>query len=360
MFGNLRKLAKRSVHTPGVLSYVGDASQSEPARITVYEYGPDGASVREQVPVGELVKPVGARSGASAVTWIDVSGVADTDTVAKVGEIFGLHQLLVEDIVHTCQRPKVEDMDEYLFVVVKALAYDEKTSSVSDRQVSLVLGDGYVLMFRDNGGEEKLANLRDRIVAGKGKVRKMGADYLLYVILDGIVDNYFLVLERIGEDIEEMETRLLAKPSASELENIHVLKRETLMFRKYIFPLREVIARLQSGESRLIGDSLKFYLKDLYDHTIQAMDSLETLRDILSGMIDIYLSNISLRLNEIMKVLTIISTFFIPMSFVAGVYGMNFENMPELKWPYGYPMALGIMVLIAGGLLTYYKKKKWL
>jgi magnesium transporter len=293
------------------------------------------------------------------VTWINIDGIQRIDVIEKIGKHFNLHPLALEDIVNTGQRPKMEDFVDYIFVVLKMLYYDEKKREPNAEQLSLVLGPNWVISFQENEGDV-FDPIRERIRADKGRIRKMGADYLIYALIDAVVDNYFIILEKIGEKIEEIEDELVANPSPETLQAIHNLKRQMIFLRKSVWPLREVISRLERWESQLINKSTYIYLRDVYDHTIQVIDAIETFRDMLSGMLDIYLSSVSNRMNEVMKVLTIIATIFIPLTLVAGLYGMNFKYMPELEWPWGYPLVLFVMFTIGVLMLIYFRKKKWL
>lgn len=253
----------------------------------------------------------------------------------------------------------MEDFNDYLFVVLKMLQYDEEKNETKTEQLSIILGSNYVVSFQEEDGDV-FDPIRERIRADRGRTRKMGADYLAYSLIDSIVDNYFMVLEKIGEKIEDIEDELVKNATPEVLHTIHSLKRELIYLRKSVWPLREVISRLERWESPLIDKSIDIYLRDVYDHTIQVIDALETFRDMLSGMLDIYLSSVSNRMNEVMKVLTIIATIFIPLTLVAGIYGMNFKFMPELDWPWGYPMVYGVMIAISGVMLVYFRRKKWL
>lgn len=257
------------------------------------------------------------------------------------------------------QRPKLEDYGAYLFIVLKMLHLNDKTNMVQSEQVSLILGKNYVISLHEHD-EDVFDPVRSRLKVGKGRIRKAGADYLAYSLLDLIVDNYFLIMERQGDVIEELEAELIASPTPATLNHIHHLKRDTILLRRSVWPLREVISRLERSESSLVQATTGIYLKDVYDHVIQVIDNIETFRDILAGMLDIYLSSVSNRLNEIMKVLTIIATIFIPLTFLAGVYGMNFKYMPELEWRWGYFAVLGFMILVAGIMFNYFREKGWL
>ena len=293
------------------------------------------------------------------IIWINIDGIHEIETLEKLGDCFGLHPLTLEDILNTDQRPKIEDYGEYIFIVLKMLYPDDETGEILAEQVSLVLGKNFVISFQEREGDI-FNSVRERIRNGKGRIRKMGADYLVYSLLDSIVDNYFIILEKLGERIELLEEKLITKPVPETINLIHKLKREMIFLRRSVWPLREVIGSIERGESSLIKGSTNIYLRDVYDHTIQVIDTIETFRDILSGMLDIYLSSVSNRLNAVMKVLTIIATIFMPLTFIAGIYGMNFKYMPELDWRFGYPVILLAMVSIGVLMLVSFRKKKWL
>jgi magnesium transporter len=297
-------------------------------------------------------------------TWIRVHGLHDAEAVDSFCLSFGLHPLTIEDILHTGQRPKIDHYDDYLFLVINLINYDDARRGMRMEQISFVLGPNYLLTFHEKN-DDIFAEVLARLESNKGRSRKMGVDYLLYSLLDRVVDNFFSVLEKIGEEIEDLEEVLLAAPSPKTLQAIHFLKREMILLRKSVWPLREVINGLQRDETAFLGESIRVFLKDLYDHTVQVLDTVETFRDIITGMIDIYLSSVSNRMNEIMQVLTIFAVIFIPLTFITGLYGMNFNtarspfNMPELNWYFGYPFALLLMAGTAIGMLFYFKKKKW-
>jgi len=293
------------------------------------------------------------------VTWINIDGVHQVEIMEKIGAHFGIHPLILEDIMNTGQRPKMEDFEDYIFVVVKMIYYDEKDNEIKAEQVSLLIGLNFVISFQEKEGDV-FNPIRDRIRKAKGRIRKMGADYLAYALIDTIVDHYFIVLEKLGEKIEDMEEELVTNPTPETLQTIHNLKRELIVLRKSIWPLREVISVLERGESPLIHESTSIYLRDVYDHTIQVVDTIETFRDMVSGMLDVYLSSVSNRMNEVMKVLTIIATIFIPLTFIAGIYGMNFKYIPELEWHWGYFTVILGMVIIGFGMVLYFRNKKWL
>ncbi len=350
----IKKRSRKAGLPPGTLVHIGE-KKTEIPRITIIDYDETHFQEREAKSIEECFlfkeKPT--------VTWINVDGLHQVDVMEKLGECYGLHPLVMEDILNTDQRPKMEDYGEYIYIVLRALELGSKSNEVETEQISLVLGSNFVFSFQERKGDT-FDPVRDRIRNGKGRIRKMGADYLAYALLDSIVDNYFIILEKIGEKIEFLEEKLVSGPSPETLQAIQHLKREMIFLRKAIWPLREVISGLERGESSLIKESTRVYLRDVYDHAIQVMDTIETYRDMVSSMLDIYLSSVSNRLNSVMKVLTIIATIFMPLSFLAGVYGMNFKFMPELEWRWSYPLIWLIMVGIGVFMLTYFKKRRWL
>ncbi len=349
-----KKRSQKAGLPPGTLVHIGER-KVESARITLFDYDRDRfeerqiRSVREALPYRE----------APTVTWIHVDGLHEVEILRELGECFGIHPLVIEDILNTDNRPKTEEYGEYFFLILNELSLDPATQEIQKEQVSLVFGRTFVLSFQEREGAV-FDPIRDRIRANKGRVRKMGADYLAYVLIDAIVDNYFLVLESLGERIETLEDQLIDNPTRHASHEIHRLKRQMITLRKSIWPLREVISALQRSGSPLIQAETGLYLRDVYDHTIQVIDTIETFRDMLSGMLDIYLTSVSNRMNEVMKVLTIIATIFIPLTFLVGVYGMNFEFMPELKWRWGYPLVWAVMIFVAGWMLYLFRKKQWL
>jgi len=334
--------------------YIGK-TKTENVKITYIDYNADHFQEKQV----ETVDKVFHFNNTSTATWINFDGIHQLDTIEKIGKHFKIHPLVLEDIMNTGQRPKMEDFGDYLFIVLKMLHYDEKEDVTKTEQVSLVLSSKYVLSFQEDEGDV-FDSIRERIRTDRGSIRKRGVDYLAYSLIDAIVDNYFMVLEKIGEKIEDIEDELVKNPTPMVLQTIHRLKRELIFLRKSVWPLREVISRLERWESPLIHKSIDIYLRDVYDHTIQVIDSLETFRDTLSGMLDIYLSSVSNRMNEVMKVLTVISTIFIPLTLIASIYGMNFRYMPELEWSWGYPMVYMVMLAIGAVMLVYFRRKKWL
>lgn len=340
---------------PGSMIFIGE-QKMESARIDVIDFNETELNELHNVAIGRCVEM--ARTP-DTVTWINVTGLHDINLIKKLGEPLGLHPLTLEDIVNTAQRPKIEEFPGYVYMVLKMIHYDLATNQIEMEHVSLIIGESYVVSFQEKEGDV-FDPVRERIRASKGRIRSMKADYLAYALMDAVVDNYFLVVEHIGDQIEDLEDRVLADPNPTILQELHRLKRDLLTIRKAVWPLREEIGALIKSESALIRAETKVYLRDLYDHIIQIIDMVETFRDILGGIHDLYLSNISIRMNEIMKVLTIIATIFIPLTFIVGVYGMNFEYMPELNWRWGYFSVWGVMIVIAIGMVIYFRKKKWL
>jgi len=345
--------SKKAGHPPGTLMHTGE-KRSDITDITIFDYNEAGF---KELTYDSLHGVMPEKSEA-AVRWINVVGLHQIDILEKLGEHYGLHPLVMEDILNTAQRPKLEDYENYIYIVAKLLYIDDKTDEVVPEQLSIVLGRDFVISFGENPAEV-FEPVRERIKSGAGRIMKMGADYLAYSLIDSIVDSYFVVLERLGDEIEFAEDLLTTCSSAETLKDIHHLKKDMLYFHKSIWPFREVAGILEHGESPLIRETTRVYLHDVYDHIIQAMDTTETYRDMLSGMLDIYLSSISNRMNEVMKVLTIISTLFMPLTFIAGVYGMNFKFMPLLEWKWGYYGVLLAMALVVVFMILYFRKRKW-
>jgi magnesium transporter len=354
----MRKFIKRSTKkagaAPGTLVFVGER-KAEEVIFTIMDYDVDTLQETEVASLDECL----AYRDKKSVTWINISGLHDIEIIEKLGEKFNLHPLLMEDIVNTEQRPKLEDYDDYLFVIMKMLYAESENRAVQHEQVSLVLTPGVVISLQEKAGDV-FDPVRQRIRKGKGRIRKSGTDYLAYALIDTVVDHYFKVFEEIGEKIEALQEEVLENPSPQILQAIQNLKREMIFIRKSIWPLREIISGMLRSESPLIKEDILPYLRDVYDHTIQVIDTAETFRDMLSGMLDIYLSSVSNKMNEVMKVLTIMATIFIPLTFIAGIYGMNFEFMPELKWHWSYPVLWIILITIFVAMVFWFKRKKWL
>jgi magnesium transporter len=350
----IKKTSKTAGLPPGTLVHIGEQSEDK-VRVSVIDYSESRFTEKEIQDINEAL----AFRQSPTVTWVNVIGIHNPETIGKIGEGYGMHSLVLEDILNTGQRPKVEDFEQYIYLVLKMLSYDVVNDEIKVEQVSFVLGNNFVISFQEKQGDV-FDGIRDRVRKNKGRIRKMKADYLMYALLDAIVDSYFVILEKLGDKVENLETTLLEKPSPKMLQAIHKLKQDVLFLRKTIWPLREAINNLAHSESELINESTGIFFRNIYDHAIQVIDSIETYRDMLSGMLDVYLSVVSNKMNEVMKVLTIIATIFIPLTFIAGIYGMNFEYMPELKWKIGYFAVWGVMMLAAVVMLRYFKRKKWL
>ena len=340
--------------SPGSLVHVGDRKVEE-IRLRLVDY--DDAQLTEREIGG--IDECSSLKDLPTVSWINVDGLHDVGVIERLGALFGIHALVLEDIVNTAQRPKLEDFGDYVSVVVKMLSWDEGLKEIRSEQLSLLVGDHWVISFQERPGDV-FDPVRNRIRGHKGRIRTMGPAYLAFALLDAVVDNYFEILERVGEELEPLEERVLADPDAASMQVLHKWKREMVVLRRAVWPLREVAAGLARDDIRLIPERTVPFLRDLHDHTLQVADTVDGIREMLSSLLDLHLTMVSNRMNEVMKVLTVIATIFIPLTFVAGIYGMNFEVMPELGWSWAYPYGFwGVMVAIGGGLLTYFRRKKW-
>lgn len=349
------KRSSKSGLPPGTPVHIGERKTGAP-RVRLMQYDGDRL-VEEEVTDVSSCQAWRNRSG---ITWVSVEGVHQIDLLEQLGACFGLHPLVLEDIANTGQRPKAEDYGEYLYIVLRMLSLTEATQEVVGEQVSLVLGPNFLVSFQEGIVGDRFGPIRERLRTAKGRVRREGADYLAYFLIDAIVDGYFVLLEQLGEQIEVLDERMLMNRASEVSRTIHLLKREMIWLRKAVWPLRELVNTLQRAETPLIRESTGVYLKDVYDHTIEVIDTVETYRDVLSGMLENHLSLLTTRLNEVMKVLTVISTIFIPLTFITGIYGMNFRSMPELEWRWGYPLTMLGMASIAVALYFYFRRKKWL
>lgn len=348
----VQKRSKKSGLPPGTLIHIGE-QKTEVVKIALFNYA--GARYDERVVtiLDELQPPAD-----ETVTWVDVGGVHKVDVLEAFGKQFNLHPLLLEDIANTDQRPKLDDYDTYIFLVMKMLTTTDR-GDILVEQVSFVLGRNYVLSFQENG-TDVFRSARDRLRGGKGRLRQDGSDYLLYALVDAIVDQYFAVLEALGEKIELLQERVMADPKPDTLKDIHALKQQLLFVRRAVWPLREATNGLSRSECPFLHEPTKVFFRDVYDHAVQIVDTIETLREMVSASPEIYLSSVGFRLNAVMPVLTVITTIFMPLSFIASIYGMNFEHMPELKWEWGYPMALGMMGMVAAAMPIGFRRRKWL
>jgi magnesium transporter len=350
----IKKRSKKAGLPPGTPVHIGEKS-SDQTRISVMLYN-DERTVEKEVVDPVHLEPLMREAG---VLWVNVDAVHDVTMLERMAKLFGLHPLILEDIANTDQRPKFEDYGLHAFAVLKMLSYDDRARQIVSEQVSVVMGANFLLSFGEREGDI-FDPIRERIRHGKGRIRKLGPDYLGYSLLDTIVDNYFIILEKLGEQIEAIEEQLLDDPSRNYMQELYRIKRELLFLRKSVWPLREVIAALQHSELELIKSETEIYFRDVYDHTVQVVDTVETYRDMLTGMLDVYLSSVSYRTNVVMRVLTVIATIFMPLTFLAGVWGMNFHFMPEIVQPWGYPAALGLMLALGLGMILYFKKKGWM
>ncbi|MEE9910451.1 MAG: magnesium/cobalt transporter CorA [Deltaproteobacteria bacterium] len=349
----VKKRSKKAGLSPGVLVHIGDA-YTDHSKITVTRYDEGFLAEKEVFSIDALSK----EKEQPGILWINIDGLQDVQLLGEIGGLFGLHPLILEDILNTDQRPKAEDFGDYMFIVLKDI-HNHPDRELHAEQVSIILGKNFVLSFQEKEGD--LFNpIRERLRASKGRIRTAGADYLAHHLMDAIVDHYFIVLEDIEEKIELLEEDLIRQTTPPKLQAIHQLKKELILLRKSLWPLREAIGLLQRADSPLIVDSDLVYFKDISDHIIAVVDTVDTFRDMLAGMLDIYLSAASMKMNQVMKVLTIIATIFMPLTFLAGIYGMNFDYMPELAWPWGYFGLWGVMLAIAAVMLILFRRKRWI
>ena len=350
----IKKVAKTLGLPPGTMIHVGETRQAKP-RITVFDYDLDHYEEK----VVKSIEETFPYRDKKTTTWINIDGIHDLELIKTVDSHFGIHPLVLEDIVNASQRPKKDDYGDYIYIVVKMFFIDPQKDQIASEQISLILGKGYVISFQETEGDI-FDPIRDRIRNKKGWVRLLGADYLAYALLDTIVDNYFIILERMGGTIDELETGIMAEDNTAIPREIHKMKNDIIYLRKHVWPLREVIGSLERTESKLVLKETTLYLRDLYDHVIQTIDTIETFRDLLSSLHDVYLSSVSHKTNEVIKILTIFTTMFSPLTFIVGVYGMNFKHMPELNWQHGYFLLWIAMLSISLAMFGYFRRKKWI
>ncbi|MGB7301619.1 MAG: magnesium/cobalt transporter CorA [Burkholderiaceae bacterium] len=340
---------------PGTVESKADAG---PAVLNTILY--DSNSFSEQI--DSNIDAIEALDRTEKTLWVDVSGLADTALIERLGETFGLHRLTLEDVVSPHQRPKIEEFDDYVFIVLR-MPEDGK-GSVTE-QFSLLLGHGFLLTFQERPGD-CFNPVRERLRKSKGRIRQAGADYLSYTLIDTVIDSFYPLFEQYGETLEQLEDEVVEHPDPGLVRQLHQLRRDMLALRRVIWPTRELVNTIIRDETPIVTEATRLYFRDCYDHVIQLMDIVETYREVAAGLLDVYLSSMSTRLNEVMKVLTIIATIFIPLSFITGLFGMNFDrsvspwNMPELGWQYGYPLALLLMATVAGGLIYFFRRKGWI
>jgi magnesium transporter len=346
--------SQKSGQDPGTLVHVGEPS-SDKATLVVTLFDEKAISRTETSDVSILKE----RKDRPGNLWVDLRRLHEVPLVEAIGSCFQIHRLVLEDILNTTHRPNVESYDDYLFVSLKMLDYEAGHEGISSRQISLVLGSRFLLSFQEKE-PDPFDILRQRLESPNSRMRRAGPDYLAYCMLDTVVDNYFVVLDKMAERIELLEEELLRNPGPQTLRTLHKVKTDLILLRRSVWPVRELASRLINDDSPLIKDSTRPYLRDLFDHTIHAVDTLETFRDIVSGMLDIYLSGVNNRLNEVMKVLTVIATIFMPLTFIAGWYGMNFKYMPELESPWGYPGVIVVSLVVVVSMLFFFRHKRWI
>lgn len=348
------KSTKALNQVPGTVTYVGHKETTE-TNLEVIDYNQESYEhFTSKIPEDAF-----RFQEEDKITWFNIDGLNNTSEIEKLGDYYELHPLILEDIVNTNQRPKIDEYEDYIFIVAKMLYY-KGNGELKNEHLSMVVGKNYVLTFQEAGGDV-FDGVRERIAKSKGRIRNSGSDYLMFALLDAIIDNYFVVIEDISDKIENLEEQLfIAQPNDDITFDIQELKRTILRIRRAVFPLREVINRLDKISSGLIEEKTGSYIRDLYDHIIQISENIEIYREMIWGLMDMYMTTISNKMNEVMKVLTIMASIFIPLTFIAGIYGMNFEYIPELRWKYSYFVLWGIMLLIFFAMLYYFKRKKWL
>lgn len=339
--------------SPGKVIYIGDERTDE-VKINVIDYTQETITEKETITVDQCADYKTSPTN----TWINLTGIHQTDLIEKIGRLFNISALVLEDVVNTNSRPKIDDYKDYVFIILKMLTYDAQMKQLRIEQVSLVMGKNFVISFQEEEGDI-FDSIRERLRSPESRARRFGTDYLAYCIMDKIVDEYFLIIEAMSSELEDMEEEVAGDPARDFLQRYNELKQNGIQVRKSVWPLREVINSLLRGDVALISAETLPYLRDLYDHSIQVIDTIETYRDLFSNIMDLYLSTLSLKMNEVMKVLTIISTIFIPLTFIVGVYGMNFKLMPELGWHYGYLAVWLLMLIIAVVMIYYFRRKRW-
>jgi magnesium transporter len=349
----LTKTSEKAGFPPGTLVHVGE-KRVEKTRIRIMDYDLDHIREKEVIHIEECFP----FKDESSVTWINIDGLHEIELIEKIGQHFDIHPLVLEDIVHTGTRPKIEEFDSITFIVFKMLYYDEKTEDILDEQFSIILGSNFVISFQERAGT--IFNpLRDRIRAVKSRVRRKGADYLTYALIDTVVDNYFIILEILEDKIEALDEELFTSTAKETFHAINNMKRRLIALKKVTSPLRELISAVQRKEFSLIDESNLIFFKDIYDHVVHIQETIDINRELVSGLHDIFLTNVNNRMNEIMKTLTITATIFIPLTFIAGIYGMNFKHMPELEWSWGYSAVWSVFIGVVGIMFYSFKKKDW-
>lgn len=348
----LRKRKKKIGAPPGFLVYTGEPTTKE-VKYHLIDYNAQEVIDRPNATLEECLELIEHPT----VTWINVTGLHDASVIEKIGHQFKLNPLVMEDILNPTQRPKCEDFKDYLYIVVRL--FRKENGKLEDEQISIILGRGYLISFLEKS-DDLFQPIRDRIKKDGSRMRDYGADYLAYALIDYVVDKTYAVVERVDDELEILEDELTNKPSPELLRKLQSSRRELALLKKNVWPLREVVSTMERRDMHLITDHTRFFLHDVHDHTIQLVETLEGFREVLAGMLDIYLSSISLKLNEIIKVLTIMSTIFVPLTFVASVYGMNFDFMPGLHEPQGFVILIGIMASLAAGMFYFFHRMRWL
>lgn len=349
----IRGAKKKLGLSPGTLVYLG-SKEAKDTKLTIFDYD---VNTCEEIQTTQVSETANLKTSPT-VSWINIDGLREVDVIKNICENFAVHTLAQEDIVNTGHRPKMDDFDDQLFIVLKMVHFPEDSHNIRYEHISLVVGENYLLSFQEAEGDV-FKPIRERIRGAKGRLRKLKSDYLAYSLIDTVVDNYFLALEKLEDQIEALDNEVLNNASHETLLKIHSLKLEVNVLRKAVWPLREVVYSLQKGDSKLIKDQTTIFLKDLYDHVMHVIDAIDNAKENLSGLTELYMSGMSNKMNEIMKVLTVMASIFIPLTFIAGIYGMNFEYMPELKWKYGYFGIWALMLSLSGGLIYFLKKKNW-
>jgi magnesium transporter len=355
MTKSLNNASEKSGLPPGSLIHVGDIHESV-TRMSVIDYSKENIEEQEIESVDDILK----YKDSNTVTWVIIEGLTNVTIVERIGAIFGIHNLVLEDILNTHQRPKFEEYDDHLYIVLKSLLTENERFTVAYEQISLLVLKNFVFVFKEKT-DDLFKPVQQRLKTSKGRLRSLGSDYLTYAILDTIVDQNFIIIDSLDDAITSVEDSLLAsEPTQDTLHTIQMLKREIISIRRNVSPIRELMSGMLRSESDLINEKTHIYLRDVSDHAIRVIESIELYREILTGLLDIYISSVSNKMNEVMKVLTVFASIFIPLTFLAGIYGMNFEYMPELKWKWAYPVLWAVFVSIPVVLLIYFKRKKWL
>lgn len=354
MTDSLNSISEKAGMPPGSLVHVGDVLKTE-SRITLIDYSAEHIEEQAVYAIEEILP----YQDKETITWVNIEGLKNIALIESIGNAFNIHPLVLEDILNTHQRPKFEEYEDYLYIVLKGLSVDSEELSVNYEQISIIVLDNLIFTFKEVE-DDLFAPIIKRLKNGKGKIRNLGTDYMTYAILDMIVDQNFVLLETLDEILDSIEDELLTNPTAGTLTSIQRIKRELISIRRSVLPVRDMLNAIIRSDSALIHERVHIYLRDVYDHALRISESIESYRDILSGLMDIYVSSVSNKMNEIMKILTVFASIFIPLTFIAGIYGMNFEYMPELRWKWAYPVLWIAFITIPVVLLVYFRKKKWL